>query len=263
MKFYLSKQGQQLGPWPMSEILSQLDSRGLAWTDYLFDETQKEWVLLMDHPLLTETFRSWVQPGVVGSCEPLANLQIPIKTEKEWFILKEENKYGPFNFLELIRMLQEKTLYEFDFIWNAGFSQWKRVAEVEDFQPNRIKSLQNSSRKEIQEVFFRRRYARAAYGTSLLVHNSKAVWKAKSLEISPGGAAIIVENADFSPGQTLFLHFKAGDEVPPFNAICSVVSRQLATLEGPISLQKYGVKFTNISQSVQKAIRSYTEKIAA
>jgi hypothetical protein len=267
MGFYLSRKGEQVGPWSAEDILTKLESRELSWTDYLFDDASKEWVLLMDHKDFTEAFKSWVQPGPISESRPqLQPAPVPAKntkSDKDWFVLKDSNKHGPFNFLELVRMLQEKRLYEYDFVWSASLPQWQRVAEAEAFQADKIKALQESDEKDVQDVFFRRRYARVSYGASLLVHDSRSVWKGQGLELSPGGAGIVVVGADLHPGQTLFLHFKAGDGVPPFNAICSIVSKQF--VEGPAGAERavrYGVRFTNISQSIQRAIRSYTERVA-
>jgi hypothetical protein len=270
MGFYLSRKGEQVGPWSVDNILTKLESRELSWTDYLFDDSSKEWVLIMDHSKFSAAFKSWVQPGPIKESRPHTQpdpvLPKSSKNGRDWFILKDSNKHGPFDYLELVRMLQEKRLYEYDFVWSASLPQWQRIAEAEAFQAEKIKALQESSEKEIQEVFFRRRYARVSYGASLLVHDSRSVWKGQGLELSPGGAGIVVKEANLTPGQTLFLHFKAGDGVPPFNAICTVVSKQyVENVEGSESKEKavrYGVKFTNISQSIQRAIRSYTDKAA-
>lgn len=179
----------------------------------------------------------------------------------EWFILKGDNRYGPFAYLDLVKMLQEKSLYEFDFIWHNGMPSWKRVAELPDFAPDKIKHLKHSPDVDVSEVFFRRRHARARYGASLLVHNNKTVWKGESLEISAGGAAIVIENATLQPGQILFLHFKPGDGVPPFNAICTVVNKQYVqntqSVNAPV---RYGVKFTSISCNVQQSISDFTKR---
>ncbi len=268
MNFYLSKNGVQVGPWTADEILTKIEAQHLSWTDYLFDQTSSEWILLMDHQLFSTAFRSFL-----GADSRLRAAQVPVfqngsessvkqsKTnENEWFVLKDSNKHGPFKFLDLVKMLQDKTLFEYDFVWNSRLPKWSPVAEVSEFDPEKIRDLRESSEKEIQDVFFRRRFARVSYGASLLVHNSKKVWKGHGMELSSGGAGIIVENSDFQPGQNLFLHFKAGDGVPPFNAICTIVSKQYVSNEdgnGDKSL-RYGVKFVNISQTVQKAIHLYT-----
>jgi hypothetical protein len=262
MMYFLSHQGAQLGPVSAEEILRKIDSKEVQWTDYVYDEGAKEWVSLLEHPEFAKSFKVSVDAEEPKRGEPSSNVvELPLENEKEWFVLKGENKYGPFNFLEVLKMLQEKSLYEYDFVWNSSFPLWKRVAEIEDFKPERIKKLHAADQKEIQDSFYRRRYVRAAYNASLLVHNSKSVWKGQGMEISPGGAGIVINNGDLEPGQTLFLHFKAGDGVPPFNAICCIVSKQ--HVEGPMKPVRYGIKFTSISHSVQKAIKAFADKSVA
>jgi len=260
--FYLSKNGEQLGPWSEGEVLQRLKSKDLSWSDYLYDEAKKDWVVLMDHQHFAEHFK--YAPTEAPSMGPTpatpATSASGQKDDKEWFVLKGDNRYGPFAYLEVIKMLQEKNLYEFDYIWNASMSGWKRVAEVEEFKPEKIRSLKNSDLPQVQEVFFRRRHARAKYGASLVVHNNRSVWRGEALEISAFGAGITVDSPTLEPGQTLFLHFKPGDGVPPFNALCAVVSKQSMEVSGSPAKVRYGVKFTSISQTVQKAIKTFTEK---
>lgn len=261
-KFYLTQNGKPVGPWSSDDILSKLSAKSLSWTDYLYDEAKQDWVLLMDHPSFVGHFRELAnapaaEDTVVQRDEkPDASFS----REKEWFILKGDNKYGPFPFLELLKMLQEKSLFEFDYVWNVKFSNWKRVSECEEFRPEKVKALKDSGHAEVEEVFFRRRHARASYGASLVVHDNKKVWKGESLEISPGGCGLVIDNSGLEPGQNLFLHFKAGDGVPPFNAICQIVSKHSS--EPGQQWVRYGVKFTSISRQVQLAIKDFTTKAA-
>lgn len=257
MKYYLSHEGTQQGPWSADEVLKSLGAKEILWTDYLFDENSKEWILLMEHPEFSKSFKEWIEPQKATPGEHADVIELPLNNEKQWFVLKGENKYGPFGYTELLKMLQEKSLYEYDFVWRTELSAWKRIADLEDFKPEKIKSLSTSVSAEVKDAFFRRRYARASYNASLIVHNSKSVWKGRGLEISSGGAGIVIDNRDLEPGQTLFLHFKAGDGVPPFNAICSIVSKQ--HVEGPEKPVRYGVKFTSISHQVQQAIKAFAD----
>src|SRR5207253_697807 len=104
----------------------------------------------------------------------------------------------------------------------------------------------------------RRRHVRAKYGTTLIVHNSKNVFRGTTFEISAGGAGILIENPNLQPGQSLFLHFQPGDGVPPFNAVCQIVSKQYTKERFSSSVPvKYGVKFTTLSQSVRESIKNY------
>lgn len=265
--FYVSHNGDQLGPWSQPDITKRLKSRELSWNDYIFDNAKNDWVFIMDHPLFMEAYKSAsAKPEPPKPGKPPKETKHSHKKEdspkqdKEWFVLKSENRYGPFSHLEIVRMLQEKNIFEFDYVWNATMANWKRVAEVEEFQPEKIRTLQEGGNADVQEVFFRRRHARANYGASIIVHNNKKVWKGESLELSSGGAGLVIDHQDFQPGQTLFLHFKPGDGVPPFNAICTIVSKQ-APNAGSKTL-RYGVKFTSINRNIQEAIKDFTDKAA-
>lgn len=262
-KYYLTQNGKPVGPWSVQEILSELKAQTINWTDYLYDESRKDWVLLLDHVDLVPYFKDSSNKG--GSPFPQHQLRSEVKNirsegseavpKQEWFALRGENKYGPFAYLELVKMLQSKKLFEFDYVWNASFAGWKRIAECDEFRPEKVKALMQSGGPELSEVFFRRRHARANYGSSIVVHNNKQVWYGESLEISSGGCGLLLGNQHLEPGQTLFLHFKVGDGVPPFNATCEVVSKQPAKTGNGYC--KYGVKFTHINRQVQLAIRDF------
>lgn len=264
-QFFLSKNGAHVGPYSFDDILKKLDGQEHNWMDYVYDDSAQDWIMLMEHPQFTDRFNSgharpsakpiFMHPKVADP-KPENRMK-----EKAWYLLKEGNNYGPFSMLDLVQMLQEKTLHEYDYVWNHGMTAWKRVAELQDFQPDRIRSLKNSADHDISEVFFRRRHTRAHYGCSLIVHNNKAVFRGHSLEISEGGAGIMIENPNLQTGQTVYLHFQPGDGVPPFNAVCSVVSKQWVQDAPPDgSPIKYGVKFTSISQATRESIRDFAEK---
>lgn len=266
--FYVSLNGGHVGPYSPETIVQKIEAGEHAWTDYVYCEAKGDWMVLMEHPAFADKFKasSAKAPPKMDHghvTQAAAPKQEEKFKEKAWYILKEGNNYGPFSKLELVQMLQEKTLFEYDYIWHAKLNAWKRVAEVEEFTPDSIRTLKESGVSEITEVFFRRRHARATYGCSLIVHNNKTVFKGRSMEISSGGAGIMIDNPNLQPGQNLFLHFQPGDGVPPFNAVCTVVSKQMVKdTKSALDSVKYGVKFTSISQSVRESIRQFTQKVA-
>ncbi len=185
---------------------------------------------------------------------------------QEWYILKWDNKYGPFSFLEVIQMLQSKSVFEFDFIWKNGQENWKRIAEMNEFRAEEIKNLyqQQKEDEEIKNVFFRRRHERVQFNGSIIIHDNEKVWKGEAIEISEGGAGIVMSNTMLKPGEKVFLHFKPGDQVPPFNAICEIVSKKFAKdLKGREDSVKYGVKFLKIHSTHMEAIKEFLKKKAA
>lgn len=257
-QYYLSSNGTHIGPFSRETVLKKIESQEHQWTDYIFDEGIGEWLMLLEHP----EFSMKLSEKPATRPAHVANGKETLK-DKEWFILKEGNNYGPFSQLELIQMLQEKTLFEHDYIWHAKLPAWKRVAEVEEFSAEAIRQMKTSMDLDLSEIFFRRRHARASYGASLIVHNNKSVFRGQALEISAGGAGVLIDNPSLQPGQSLFLHFQPGNGVPPFNAVCQIVSKQFVKdPSSGVDPIKYGVKFTTLSQSVRESIRNFTTKAA-
>ena len=252
MRFFINHHGVQKGPWTFAEVQQRLFAQEIDVTDYVFDEDRADWVVILNYT----PFQSMLTQ--VSELKPVVTEAAPEIAFNEWFVLRGDNKYGPFQFLELVKLLQSKDLYEFDFVWNKEMSSWMRVADMEEFKPEKIKRLKLSGMAIDKEIFFRRKHGRAHIDGSILLHNNKEVWKGKSVEISAGGAGVILPSSEVQVGQDLFLHFKAGKGVPPFNAVCKIVSKS----EMKNKEYRYGVKFTSISQSVQVAIKKFTDTAA-
>lgn len=264
-QYYLSSNGTQHGPFIHETVIQKIETHEHQWTDYVFDEEVGDWMLLLEHPAFSSMLAA--KPPVAPPRRPPEDEKVVklsgMMKDKEWFILKEGNNYGPFCQLEIIQMLQEKSLFEYDYIFHSKLNAWKCVAEIEDFSAENIRKVKELGDADVAEVFFRRRHARASYGASLIVHNNLKVFRGQALEISAGGAGVLINSAELQPGQSLFLHFQPGEGVPPFNAVCQIVSKQFVR-DAPNAQEpvKYGVKFTTLSQSVRDSIKSYTTKAA-
>lgn len=187
-----------------------------------------------------------------------------INSLQEWYILKWDNKYGPFSYVEVVKMLQGKSVFEFDYIWKNGQDNWKRIAEVDQFDSHKIKALyEQKEDPAVKDSFFRRRHERKNFNGSIIIHDNDKVWKGEAIEISEGGAGIVMNNSLIKPGEKVFLHVKPGDNVPPFNAICEVVSKKfLKGVNDREASVKYGVKFLKIHSTHLDSIKEYIKKKA-
>jgi hypothetical protein len=180
---------------------------------------------------------------------------------KVWFLNKHDLDYGPFSKLEVIQMLQEKVILPQDLIKSANDkAEWQVLANVPEFRTEKIRSLQKILPTESTGVFFKRQHARKQYDCSLIIHNHKSVYSGESVEISAGGAGLVLNSAQIQTGQVLLIHFQPGGGVPPFNAVCKVVSKLPSKDQYDDTFTKYGVTFTSISSTIRSRIREFAQE---
>ncbi len=256
--FYVYHQGEQKGPISLGEIASKVRTYELEMHDYLYDEEASDWTVLVAYPALSDLIKD------VKSATPVPPAVAPqvadANAPSEWFALKGNLRFGPFAYTELIRLLQEKSMHDSDFVWHAGLKEWQKIAELPEFSSDAIRKLRESGQASLDEVFFRRRHARIQHNGSVLMHNNQKVFRGKSLEISAGGAGIILETVALDVGHQAFLHFKPASDLPPFNAVCEIVSRRPVRSADRLTLMHYGVKFLKIETKTTKAIESLVSR---
>ncbi len=269
MKYKVSRQGEELGSFDLDQIATMIRAREIELFDYIFDEDKNDWILLMEHPGVTAKLKS-NKPGKPpkkettaeprkSTTETVVTAEAPVQQAAaggEWFVLKGEHRFGPFEFAELIRMLQQKVVYPFDFVWHAGLSDWKRLAELPEFQPDAIRGLMAGKDKKTSEVFVPRKHKRKKHNTRVIIHDNLSLWKGQSFEVSKGGLGVTLTNALVVPGQQVFLHFSGGEGWPTFNAVCEVVSKTYVDKNAPV---QYGLKFLSVSQ---EALAEFQKKVS-
>jgi hypothetical protein len=113
-EYYLHQKGEQKGPWAKEMVLAKLTKKEIEWTDYIFDTNVEDWVFLLDHPDFSQEFQRWTMAqekkqdknGEQMSEGPFETAPKKSGPKEEWYILKDENKYGPFEYLEVVKLLQ-------------------------------------------------------------------------------------------------------------------------------------------------------------
>ena len=296
-EFYVSKGEVTLGPWSIDQVAEKLSLAEIAATDFIYDDLKADWIPLMEcealKTLLNRAKPKAPPPARQKPAKPMANNEqsqkqslksIPTahtseqlspsspmngapEVVAEWYVLKGANRYGPLTYLGVLRGLQEKTVYDFDFIWKDGMETWMRVADHEDFTPERIRTLVSQAERD-ESVFFARKYPRVSYDCDVIVNDERNAWLAKTYEASPGGTGLIIENAMLMPGQILRLHFSSTAELPAFNALCEIVGKQFSKeARGKKAKVKYAVRFVQFfsgqdkgdasAQAVEQRVQNY------
>ena len=173
----------------------------------------------------------------------------------EWFTIKGTYKYGPFNNEEVIHMLQENLIFEYDLVWNKSLQNWTKIAELKDFTPEAIAKLGKTA-EEFKASFYRRKHRRVKYEGKVLIHDGDKMWTADTLEISPGGTGLIMTQSALDLGSEVHIHFKPGSDVPPFNAVCRVVNLHKIESKGSF---RYGLKFTSLEPKIYKLLEKQSK----
>ncbi len=279
-KFTVNNGIENFGPLEFQVILDMVAGDQLKATDQLFLEETNQWILICQHPEFAKNFKAKQIPKpteelteaatVVApvAAAPMINDTVvippePMSTEMDWFILKGESRQGPFGFTDVIKMLQQKVLFEYDYVWRQGMESWTRVAQLPDFSPDRIRAVMKTKEAKSEEVFFRRKFARLKYNCSIVAHDNKNFWSGHTTELGEGGAGIVIENAMIMPGQSVYLHFKPGESTKSFNVLCEVVSKKyLKNIKDRNAPMVYGVKFINIPKSEKDIIKSMSSEAA-
>jgi len=295
IEFHVAKGETCLGLFPLPEILKKVESGELSPTDYVFDDQHKDWVAIAAHQAFSahqETFqraleRQKNQRHVSSPQLSAGQTQEPpslANGREAWFVLKGDHRFGPFDLLEIVRMLQmpasaaasghavgtgeasdkvtanapAQTLNDWDYVWTKRLKGWTRISRLKEFAPDMIEDLRqrlvNELGQQVDEIFFRRRYARARYEASILVHNNKQLLKGKSMEMGAGGLSLTLEAGELEVGQSVHLHMKPSRETPAFNAQCEVVSQRPMSRGDLKSPVVYGLRFLDVDEKLRDEI---------
>lgn len=135
---------------------------------------------------------------------------------KDWFVLQKEQEVGPHSLAEMVQMLQEKSLFRFDYAWKEGMDAWTPIADIPEFAETRLAKMIDSG--ELKDYTKLRRYSRLETHIELMFHNNKIYGYGTFESISEGGGLIHLENPVLLPTDKIMIHCRGKDNVVrPFN----------------------------------------------
>jgi len=259
-QYFVTQSGKTVGPWDLDKIYSELKSGSLKLSDYIFHPELHEWQVILISPLIEDVYKN---VEIRKKSERLEEESSSFKNweQLEWYIFKNNKQQGPFSYFEVIKLLQSKSLFDYDYVWTPTLSTWSKVFEIPAFASDQIKKLSELNEPQIQSVFFRRQFPRIHFETSVFVHNSRKLWRAKTDEISAGGCSVTLAKTELELGDKVIIHFprQPNDQLPTFNVLCSIVSKRLIGADQ----HKLGVKFEALNQDIQISLRLFTQGRAA
>ncbi|MCB0369307.1 MAG: DUF4339 domain-containing protein [Bdellovibrionales bacterium] len=166
------------------------------------------------------------------------------KQESKWFILRGENKFGPFEYTSMLDMIQNGELFDYNYIWANHLEGWMPLGEVPEFSKDRL-ALLIKSKDPMSLSFFQRGADRAEVKIPVYGYNESYFFDGQTLSVSVNGALVMINNPLLLPGQKVLLHFKECEVSPKsFNVLGQIVrknfSRQRLNVKSGIH---YAVKF--------------------
>lgn len=274
---HVSRNGETLGPWTVEVIARKLAAGDVAITDFAWDASKNDWVSLMEFGELKaflQTRKPAAPPQKSASVKETAVKAEVVQAQKsnvvsasmseddaiQWYVTRGQQKFGPFNFFGVVKALQDKSIFEFDYIWKEGMQGWVRLAEHEKFAADSIRSLLQSleAKKTHGEVFAQRRHSRIALENDVLINDNTSVSPGRMVEASAGGTGLIINNSTLIPGQLVQIHFASIEGLPAFNAVGEIVSKKFTRnardSRAPIH---YGVRFVKMDSSAEERINNY------
>jgi len=263
-EFFVTKAGKLLGPLSKQELQNKIDKTEFSYTDYVWNPEVQEWKMLAI--FFAANFPPPVEPppGIeIKEKEPLKKFkeeefsqEIGISNEPIWFVFREKNKFGPYRYLDLVKLLQQNNCSPEDFVWKPSMSDWQKIRLTPEFSDKVLKKLAHLKTFSSEKVFLQRRFPRVPYDAEVILHDEHSVHFGNVRSLSEGGAFVQLEKVTHSKGDRLKIHFTPGDVGEPFNCIAEITQ---VKKDKPLG---YNVKFIYLEESDRKRIASFANQQA-
>jgi hypothetical protein len=188
-------------------------------------------------------------------------LAIEISTSNEWHVLKGETQYGPYTYEEMIRMMQTKLVFGYDYVWSPHMESWTPMSDLEEFSVDRLARLVDQNRS--QEVFSQRAHDRVMCILPCYVNDQQTLWEGTVENLSEGGALILMKNPVLLPGHIVHVHFRSrNDRDMAFNCTAEILTKRLVKtrIQHDTGIH-YAVKFLSKTavgdQQIQKWLKEF------
>lgn len=264
--YFISHAGKAEGPYSHQDLKRKLKAGELTYTDYLWSTDRESWQMLADH--FSADFPPPKDPpaGITVSAEKKLEREfggetfsqdVGISNESIWFLYRDNTKFGPYRYLELVRLLQTNACAPDDFVWKPGFDDWTRLRLCPEFEEVVLRKLVHLRNFGTEKVFIQRRFPRVPYESEVILHDEKRVVFGAARSLSEGGAFLEVSKLTHNKGDRIKIHFTPGAVAVPFNCIAEVTQ----VSKGPP--MGYNVKFIYLEEEDRKRISQYADTIVS
>lgn len=192
------------------------------------------------------------------------SLALDIQTSNEWHVLKGDAKFGPYTYAEMIKMMQDNTLFNFDYVWSPHLDSWTTLAELPEFTSERIARVAEKNNAQEDNPFSKREHERIICKLPVYVNDNFRMWPGMAENLSTGGALVLMENPILLPGHIITIHFRNFENSVPFNCTAEVINKRLTKqrIQHNTGIY-YAVKFVKIGTQGQQQIENWIKEFKA
>ncbi len=249
-EWYLSDQGQAIGPFTGAEVLNRIAAGRTSYLDYVYREKEGKWIRLADHELFQEKKPTPPSP-------PKATKVVPpppaVQAEKpEWFVFYSDQQSGPYLKSEVEKWILEKGSEgklnaDQAWVWKEGQSGWEKLSD-------HFKVKVTTQTQAALSVAEKRAFPRKPLSADVYVTDQKRLANGICRDVSIGGMQVLVSPLPSDLDQEIALHVNppSDSKIKPFVAKGKVV-RVLEDRRG------FSFRFTELSHEARTSIDAYIQ----
>lgn len=180
-------------------------------------------------------------------------------TTVQWFILRGELKYGPYEYRSLISMIQNGELFDYNYVWASHLENWTLVGDLQEFSKDRLCRL-IENQDELSTAFIERKSPRVEIVIPIYAHDDHSFFDGHTLSISDNGALVLLNDPLLQLGQQVLLHFQTSEKNPQsFNVLCEIVRKNFTKQRLNVkSGLHYAVRFLQVQDHGKAQITKWT-----
>lgn len=175
--------------------------------------------------------------------------------ENIWYILKGEEKQGPYSYGDMIGFVQSNQLLEYNYVWAPHLDSWTMVYELPEFSKDRyLNLLQNN--KELAQSFMKRSSPRLHKQLPIFVHNNMSLYEGHTVDLSYYGSLIHVNTPLLLPKEQILIHFAAEKNVC-FNVTAEIIRKMFSPKKINVNTGlQYAVRYLQVPEGALKYFKT-------
>lgn len=166
---------------------------------------------------------------------------------KNWYILRGETQYGPYEYGVMIRMVQNHEIQDYNYVWASHLEAWQMLGECADFSKDRLALLIREN-EVLRNEFSKREAARKDIKSPVLGQNGTVFFDGECTSISENGALVLINTPLLLPDDQVVIHFNESSTFHNgFKVLAQVVRKNFTKqrLNTKSALQ-YAVRFLQV-----------------